>query len=66
SSGFSSNLVGHFDHLNTDDNSSMEEGEKLFSNVRKYLEDAQTDQHSKKKIAGGLGYFSGIRKLVEL
>jgi len=40
-SGFSSNIVGHFDYLNTDDNTSMEEGEELFSNVRKYLEDAQ-------------------------
>ena len=47
-SGFSSNIVGHFDYLNTDDNTSMKEGEELFSNVRKYLEDAQeivADQH---------------------
>ena len=31
----------------------MEEGEELFSNVRKYLEDAQeivAEQHSKKKL----------------
>jgi len=37
--GFSSNIVGHFDYLNTDDNTSMEEGEELFSNVRKYLDE---------------------------
>ena len=48
------------------------EGEELFSNVRKYLEDAQeivcrSDQHSKKNyrwIGNVNGYFSGIRKLV--
>jgi len=55
--------------LNTDDNTSME-GEELFSNVRKYLEDAQeivADQHSKKNyrwIGNVNRYFSGIRKLV--
>ena len=41
----------------------MEEGEELFSNVRKYL----ADQHSKKNyrwIGNVNGYFSGIRKLV--
>src|SRR5215208_5424272 len=49
-SSFSSNITDHFDHLGADDNST-EEGEELFSDVRKYLEHAQeivADQHSKK------------------
>ena len=69
SSSFSSNIMDHFDHLDTDDNNVYEE-EELFSNVRKCLEDAQeivADQHSKKNyrwIRAVNKHFSGIRKLV--
>ena len=67
-SSFSSNIMDRFDHLNTDDNNTQ--GEELFSNARKYLEDAQeivADQHSKKNyswIRAVNKNFSGIRKLV--
>jgi len=57
-SGFSSNIVGHFDYLNTDDNTSMEEGEELFFN-KKISWEIVADQHGNVN-----GYFSGIRKLV--
>ena len=62
-------LTDHFDHLGADDNST-EEGEELFSDVRKYLEHAQeivADQQSKKNyrwIKTANKHFSGIRKLV--
>jgi len=69
SSSFSSNIMDRFDHLNTDDNNTQ--GEELFSNARKYLEDAQeivADQHSKKNyswIRAVNKNFFGIRKLVD-